>query len=247
MKPVILRPNATAVYRFLSAINSRLPAEDSLLGKRILDCGGGGPVPPVAIFAEQGMEAHAIDISEAYLAKSRAFCEQTGIRIELRLGDMRALAYDDGTFDYVYEHYSICHLSPFDTAAALAEMRRVLKPGGLARIGVISTDSWPLSSYGKEASPGEYRSTEGGEEVSHSVFSDRQADALVSDWEVLRKEKGVRILRAQGEETSEDAWRSLYPEARDPCSEAEWMARYPDRANCFTYVHAFYDLRKPAA
>lgn len=44
---------------------------------------------------------------------------------------------------------------------------------------------------------------------------------------------------------AEDEWRALYPEARDACSETEWMARYPDRVNRFTYVHVYYVLKKP--
>lgn len=48
--------------------------------------------------------------------------------------------YDNATFDYVYEHFSLCHLDPAGTAQALSEMRRVLKPSGLAFFGVMSTE-----------------------------------------------------------------------------------------------------------
>lgn len=245
MRPIVLRTNATAVYRFLSLIRHELDEGDSLEGKSILDCGAGGPLPPAAVFAEQGMEAHGIDINERQLGLSRAFCDETGLIISLQKADMRALPYADATFDYVYEHYSICHLDSDGTTRALAEMRRVLKRSGTAFIGLISSDSWPLSSYGSQRRPGEYWMVEDGEERFHAVFTDRQADDLVADWEIVQKEKAVLILRGQGLDTTQDAWRALHPEARDACSEAEWMARYPERGDFFTYVHVYYMLRKP--
>jgi len=244
MKPIVLRTNATAVYRFLSLIHQELDEGDTLEGKSILDCGAGGPIPPVAIFAEQGMDAHGIDISERQIELSRAFCAETGLVVSLRRADMRALPHEDEAFDYVYEHYSMCHLDADDTARALAEMRRVLKPGGTAFIGLISADSWPLSSYGSERKPGEYWVVEDGEERFHAMFTDRQGDGLVADWEIAQKEKAVLILREQGLNVTEDGWRALHPEARDTCSETEWMARYQERADYFTYVHVYYMLRK---
>jgi len=245
MKPVILRPNATAVARFLSVLADDLPDGETLDGRSILDCGAGGPVPPVAIFAQQGMQAHGIDINEQRLAQSRSFCAASGIRAEFRKADMRDLPYGDETFDYVYEHFSMCHLGPEDTARAIAEMRRVLKPGGLAFLGVISTDSWPMSDYGEERRPGEFWLVEGGESVCHTAFGDAASDALVADWEILSKEKAVLVLRERGEQASLEEWQALHAEARTACSLDEWMAGYPERANHFTYVHAYYYVRKP--
>ena len=53
MNPTILRTNAPAVYQFLCILNASLESGENLRGKKILDCGAGGPVPPLAIFAEQ--------------------------------------------------------------------------------------------------------------------------------------------------------------------------------------------------
>lgn len=226
MTPFVLRPNATAVYRFLSILAFRLAEGETLEGKRILDCGAGGAVPPVALFRQQGMEAHGVDIDDDQLALSRRFCEEHAMSIDLRKADMRSLPYSEATFDYVYEHYTICHLSASDTADALAEMRRVLKPGGLLFVGVISADSWPLSVYDVRRGPGENGlPIDGGEEETHTVFDDQQADALVDGWEILGKGKAVRILREQATQTTRDEWRALYPEARAVGSEDEWMNR----------------------
>jgi len=245
VNPTVLRTNATAVGRFLSILTYARDADDALNGKRILDCGAGGPVPPLAVFAEQGLEAHGIDISETQLEKARAYCSKKGLEIEFKHADMRELPYPDEFFDFVYEHFSICHLNPEDTAKTLAEMWRVLKPEGIAFFGVISTDCWPLSSYGKERNPGEYWMVENGEERFHAVYTDAQSDALVADWELEMKQKVVHILREQGEAQTEDQWRALHAEAIDNCSLDEWMSRYPNRANAFTYVHTYYIISKP--
>ena len=243
MKRTILRTNATAVYRFLSLMSAQLEEGETLDGKRILDCGAGGPVPPLALFAEQEMACFGIDTSERQLEHARAFVERTGLAIDLRHADMRGLPFADAAFDYVYEHYSMCHLNAADTAQAIGEMRRVLKPGGLAFFGVISDESWPLSVYGVERNPGEYWMIEGGEERRHCLFSDEASDALVAHWELLAKEKAV--LHVGGKDVSMDQWAALHEEARTSCSLEEWMSGYDRRMNEYRYVHTYYTLVKP--
>lgn len=247
MKPTVLRTNATAVHRFLSILEHARDDASLLEGKRILDCGAGGPIPPLAIFAEQGMEAYGIDFDEGQLSRARTFCAEHGFSIEFRLANMRAIPYPDAFFDFVYEHYSICHLNPADTAKTLGEMWRVLKPGGIAFFGVISTDSWPISNYGEERNPGEYWKVENGHERFHALYTDAQADALIAGWDLEMKEKAVQIMCEQGTEQTEEQWQALYAEAPNDCTLEEWMSRYPHRANAFTYVHTYYYISKPTA
>lgn len=56
--------------------------------------------------------------------------------VEFRVGDVYALDFDDGSFDVVHAHQVLQHLT--DPVAALAEMRRVLSPGG--RLAVRDSD-----------------------------------------------------------------------------------------------------------
>jgi SAM-dependent methyltransferase len=245
MKNVILRPNGIPVYGFLSLINAR-QSEDDGLQKKILDCGAGGPVPPLALFHQHGFEGWGIDTSEEQLKRAREFCQEQGIELHLREGDMRQIPFEEGAFDYVYEHYSMCHLSKQDTAVAVSEIYRVLKRGGLCFLGVISTDTWPKSLFGQEEEPGEYWGEENGNErTRHSLFTDQEADELVSAWEIVLKEKRVRYLREAAEGTSLAEWVELYEEAEGDFSRAEWRARYESRADVFRYVHLYYYLRRP--
>ena len=244
LKPTILRTNATGVYRFLSLIRGRLAEGETLDGRRILDCGAGGRVPPLSVFAEQGMGCVGIDISERRVEAACAYAAAHELPIEFRVADMREVPFPDASFDYVFEHYSMCHLSKADTARAVEEMRRVLKPGGTAFFGVISSESWPLSTYGDEREPGEFWMVEEGEEARHSVFTDEECEHLVSGWEVLSKERAV--LHHGGKELTEEAWRGLYEEAPQDVSGEVWQALYPRRCDFFRYVHAYYLLRKPS-
>jgi ubiquinone/menaquinone biosynthesis C-methylase UbiE len=245
MKKVVLRPNAIPVYGFLSNIVARQLQGETWPQKKILDCGAGGPVPPLALFQQNGFEGWGIDTSEGQLDRARQFGEAQGIDLHLCHGDMRCIPFEDDTFDYVYEHYSMCHLSKQDTALAVSEMYRVLKRGGLSLLGVISTDSWPKSFFGQEREPGEYWVEEGDEERTlHSMFSDEETDELVSAWEIVSKEKQVRYLREAATETTLEGWMGLYEEAGGRCSREEWQARYERRTSAFQHAHLYFILKK---
>jgi ubiquinone/menaquinone biosynthesis C-methylase UbiE len=66
--------------------------------------------------------------------------------IEYVVGDVYHLDYPDDTYDIVFAHQVLQHLS--DPVAALREMRRICKPGGLvaARDGSHETCTWAPES-----------------------------------------------------------------------------------------------------
>jgi ubiquinone/menaquinone biosynthesis C-methylase UbiE len=73
-------------------------------------------------------EVHATDISEGMLGVCRRNAEGLGCTVETRLADAEELPYPDGTFDLVTGHAFLHHLP--EPSRALAEMHRVLRPGG---------------------------------------------------------------------------------------------------------------------
>jgi ubiquinone/menaquinone biosynthesis C-methylase UbiE len=75
-----------------------------------------------------GAELHATDISPGMLEVCAANALAHGLEVRTRAGDAEALPYEDGTFDLVIGHAFLHHLPV--PALALAEMRRVLAPGG---------------------------------------------------------------------------------------------------------------------
>ena len=241
----ILRTNATPVYAFLSLINASAKGE-TLRGKKILDCGAGGMLPPLTLFHQHGFDSWGIDISDEQIQKAREFCDKQGIQLQLRKGDVRQIPFEDETFDYVFEHYSMCHLSKQDTSIAIHEMYRVLKKAGLCFLGVISMDTWPKLSFGEEIEPGQFWGKEHENELTlHSMFTDEEADQLVSGWEIISKEKRVIYMREDAQETSLATWMEFHREVRDRYTRETWEYKYTQRIHELQYTHVYYFLRKP--
>jgi ubiquinone/menaquinone biosynthesis C-methylase UbiE len=70
-----------------------------------------------------------IDISPEMLTLARRRAEQLDREVELHLADAQALPFPDASFDTVVFTLSLCTIP--DDRAAIAEARRVLRPGGL--------------------------------------------------------------------------------------------------------------------
>ena len=70
-----------------------------------------------------------IDLSPEMLAIARERVRQQGLTVTLQEGDAHSLDFADDSFDTVVCAFSLCNIP--DRRQALAEMRRVLRPGGL--------------------------------------------------------------------------------------------------------------------
>jgi ubiquinone/menaquinone biosynthesis C-methylase UbiE len=74
-----------------------------------------------------------IDRSSDVIERARAAAASSGLdNIAFEVGDVYGLTFEDNHFDVVYAHQVLQHLS--DPVAALMEMRRVLRPGGLLAV-----------------------------------------------------------------------------------------------------------------
>ena len=93
-------------------------------GARILDVGC-GPGRDMAWFEAQGAAVTGVDLSAGMLRQAG-----TRVRGALVQMDMRRLAFPDRTFRGVWSSASLLHLPRAEAPGALAEMRRVLVPGG---------------------------------------------------------------------------------------------------------------------
>jgi ubiquinone/menaquinone biosynthesis C-methylase UbiE len=79
-------------------------------------------------FYPAGVRLTGIDLSPAMLAHAHQRARELGMEVDLREGDAQALPFADGSFDTVVCTLSLCNVP--DDRKAVAEMRRVLKPGG---------------------------------------------------------------------------------------------------------------------
>jgi len=239
---MIIRSSASPVYKFLATINSRIETK-LFKNMKVLDCGAGGDLPPLSIFASNGFESVGIDISRNQVDKANEFAKRNRLDMKFIEGDMRDLPFDDESFDYVYEHFSIGHLSHTDTAKTLKEIYRVLKKGGLCQIGLISTNSRPSKLMGTDQGNGKYVNKASDGDRVHYLFTDIEMDNLVSDWKIISKENSGVYLLDYAKNISMDEWLKFYDESSNISLE-DWKKRYDDRANELEYVHTYFILEK---
>lgn len=118
-------------YRVLlsKALPDHLVLEDNAT-PRILDCGTGtGTFLSACADMVSGIpELHGIDVSAAMIEKAKDSFADRALDAELIQGNLTALPYPSNQFDIVLAAHVVEHIS--DPQLALAEMARVLKPGG---------------------------------------------------------------------------------------------------------------------
>ncbi len=79
-------------------------------------------------FYPQGVRLSGIDLSPAMLEIARKRAEELGVDADLGEGDAQQLPFADASFDTVVCTLSLCTIP--DDRRAIAEMKRVLRPGG---------------------------------------------------------------------------------------------------------------------
>ena len=100
-------------------------------GLRILDfgCGPGTISVGLARAVDPG-EVHGVDMEESQIELARAAAEAGGHKnAKFHVGDVTSLPFGDNSFDVAHCHAVLMHVP--DTSAALAEVKRVLRPGGI--------------------------------------------------------------------------------------------------------------------
>ena len=109
-------------------------------GEKLLDVGCGTGVVAITA-ARQGADVCGLDLTPELLALAKANQQIAGYsEIDWTVGDAEELPYDDGYFDVVLSQFG--HIFAPRPEIAIAEMRRVLKPGGR-----IAFATWPPEEF----------------------------------------------------------------------------------------------------
>ena len=104
-------------------------------GQSVLDVACGTGVVAITA-ARTGARVRAIDLTPELLERARENARIANAKIDFQEADVEALPFDDGAFDVVLSQFG--HIFAPRPDIALAEMLRVLKPGG-----TIAFTTWP--------------------------------------------------------------------------------------------------------
>lgn len=91
-------------------------------------------------FARNGARLSGIDLTDAAVELVQKRLALEHLEADVRVGDAEELPFADASFDLVYS-WGVLHHTP-DTRKAVEEVRRVVRPGGEARIMLYSRRSW---------------------------------------------------------------------------------------------------------
>lgn len=112
----------------------RMTVDQALLqpGETLLDvgCGTGGVTIPAKIRVGENGSAAGIDPAPEMIAIAHRKAKRAGVEIDFRVGVIESLPFPDETFDVVTSSLMMHHLPEPLQVEGLAEIRRVLKPGG---------------------------------------------------------------------------------------------------------------------
>jgi SAM-dependent methyltransferase len=155
----------------------------------------------VRIKNELGVEVVGIDQSEAMVAEQRAK------GIDARVGDVQQLPFADGEFDVAVAAWMLYHVPDLDRG--LAELARVLKPGGMLVAVTNAVDHlrelWDLAQRASRIGQFNFRSDNGEEVLLRHFEHVERRDALGS---LVMDDATVRRFA--------DSWEALAPLVRMP-------------------------------
>jgi SAM-dependent methyltransferase len=119
-----------------------------LRGKAALDYGCGHGMAAVAM-ARAGARVTAFDLSPGYVSEAGERAAANGVEVECVVADGEQLPFSDSSFDAVWGNAILHHL---DLAKAGRELRRVLRPEGVA----VFSEPWggnPLLNFARRSLP----------------------------------------------------------------------------------------------
>lgn len=174
-------------------------------GDRLLDVASGTGASALLAAREFGATVTGVDYGDQAVlaATATAEGEQLDHRVRFTRGDAEALALSDGSFDAVLCECSLCTFP--DKPKAVAEMGRILRPGGRLALAdvVVDRERLPdelLGALGTIACVGSALTRSGYEELlaegGFELFAveDRTADTASFAERIEERLRGVRLL-----------------------------------------------------
>jgi SAM-dependent methyltransferase len=106
---------------------------------------GCGPGHLAIRLAERGLDVTALDVDPAMVERARRNASRAGAQVTFVVGDVAALDLSDTSFEVVVSTLSMHHWA--DVERGLAEVARVLRPGGRALVWDLGPGAGPLHAH----------------------------------------------------------------------------------------------------
>ncbi|HUT73311.1 MAG TPA: methyltransferase domain-containing protein [Armatimonadota bacterium] len=217
------------------------PNEDQLKlvgevrGRRVLEIGCGGGQCAIA-FAKRGAVATGIDISDAQIEFARELARREGVAATFLRGNIEDLpAIPEGSQDVVFSAYALNYVRRI--GRCLAEVARVLRPGGLLVFSCchpfwlcLAEDEMTVTSSYHDRAPDEWEWERGDEPLGARV---REYRHTVGDW--------FRRLRAAGLEVVD----IIEPEPVESGSGQDWGGHYAPQRQRIVPATIIWKAHKP--
>lgn len=184
--------------------------EHLVAGRSLLDVGA-GPGSITVEFADRLAPGRVVGLDAASAVVARAAAEHVRDNLEFSVGDVYALPFADDAFDIVHAHQVLQHLA--DPIAALREMHRVARPGGIVAVREVDYGA----TFWFPAIPGLDAWLALLERVQRGNRGEPDAGRRLVSW--------VRRAGLQVESTSVSVWNFTTPQQRQ-----WWGGAWADRA-----------------
>ncbi len=122
-------------------------------GRRVLDLGCGVGRHAMGL-ARQGFTVAATDAASSGLTACAAWLAREGLSATLACHDMKTLPFPDCAFDGLVSYNVIYHATVAGMRRILAEIHRVLKPGGWFYATIITRDDSKVAGYWEDIKAG---------------------------------------------------------------------------------------------
>ena len=114
--------------------------------KTLLDLGCGLGRHAI-LFAKEGFDVTAFDLSDDAINTLNAYCSTNDMDINTVRGDMVNLPFEEDSFDYVISYHVLSHTNTEGVFSTFKKLKEILKPGGEMFITLGSQGSTRFNAY----------------------------------------------------------------------------------------------------